>query len=1255
MNKKVYRFISILLVLLMLAPSLSIYSFSDENGEVSTATQEDAKNEKVDVDEDIKEYVDAEVPEEWEEIHIKTANDLLELANNCRLDIWSRNKAVYLDNDISVIGMDFTGIPTFGGIFDGQGNSITDLDLVSSESYLALFNYVQPSGVIKDLKVSGRVIPQGRQTIIGSIAGSNAGIISNCKFTGVVKGEDYVGGIVGINELTGIIIDCDVEGYVSGVHFTGGIAGENMGNIISCLNMSAVNITNPERTLSLSDVDLEAIKGALLLEDSGSDSAESYAMINGVSDVGGIAGVSIGVIQFCLNGGDIGYEYVGYNIGGIAGRQSGYIYSCANKGTILGRKDVGGIVGQAEPYITLDFANDVTAQLGENIEKLHDIISVTLMDAGTESDTISNRLSIIQAFTNNALVDTRFLQDATVDWTNGVIDASNEALSRIDYILDETAKKDGVMDKANSAASNSRKAAQEFAKTIDDLDIYKYMSDEQQKDYEKATSLLKDATREYSEYYEDMYEAYYNYYLDGLRRKTKYSDGTVNEKDLCLKIDNDGNYDYKFYYSDSYDPSLSDADIKDQYKTDGKGIWIHYDSGNEKAFPYVDDDDQYNLDSDLIEDAGKKAEDATELYADAKYAANHQGHAYDKDIAEASSTVSSILMDISDELSDQTREDAKRALDYLGDAANDVSDAGNQGKEIVDDINSREDINLPNLSPEYKQHATSLTDNLQAMLDNFGLLNSEMNGASDVLLADLSAVNDQFEVIMLLFTDAVDGVLDNDYSDVYEDNSMEVAEFTQDATIAYCTNYGTVIGSIDASGIAGTMAIEYAYDLESDITGIKDAAMNRTYLTKCVLRRNVNLAPVKAQKNYSAGICALQEMGTIIGCENYAVIESDTASYVGGIAGKSLSNIVRCYSKCTLRGATFIGGIAGDATNIYDSLAMVKVLDATSWYGAIAGHVNDNGVIRDNFFIGTELAGIDRISYTLKAEPINYEDALLIENVPESFASLKVTFVLKDDIDEKESYIVLDEAMLNYGEELKDEYYPQVMAKEGYYIKWDKPENSRIFYDEIIEATYVRNVTTLAGSILRNNGQSAILVDGTFEETDVLKDEFLIGQSDELDNCCEYYNLEIPYDGNMTHTIRYIKNEAMKESPKIYYYDGSKWCEIDENSMNKMGEYTTFEIEGNSVKLQMVYSNKKYELIYMLILIAGIVFAIALIIVIVVVANKNKNRVKKKVKKVVKENIDNLISKDSAVKFATPEDVLEDKTEDKAEDEDKGE
>ena len=62
-------------------------------------------------------------------IHIATAQDLLNLAESCRLDSWSKDKLVVLDADIDLTGVDFEGIPTFGGEFQGGSHRITGVSL----------------------------------------------------------------------------------------------------------------------------------------------------------------------------------------------------------------------------------------------------------------------------------------------------------------------------------------------------------------------------------------------------------------------------------------------------------------------------------------------------------------------------------------------------------------------------------------------------------------------------------------------------------------------------------------------------------------------------------------------------------------------------------------------------------------------------------------------------------------------------------------------------------------------------------------------------------------------------------------------------------------------------------------------------------------------------------------------------------------------------------------------------------------------
>lgn len=322
------------------------------------------------------------------EIHISSYADLQKLAENCRLDSWSQDKAVYLDNDISCSGEEFSMIPSFGGIFYGQGHSITNLSLTEAGSNVGLFRFIQESGRVEQLKVSGTLKPEGSKTYVGGIAGSNSGVIEDCFFQGSVNGQDYVGGIAGVNRVTGIIRNSSASGVIYGSHGAGGIVGENQGLVQGCENENHVNAVISEETVDLSDITIADITATEHAAD--------------ITDAGGIAGVSSGVIQSCVNRGVIGYQHIGYNIGGIAGRQSGYIGMCTNQGIVYGRKEVGGIVGQMEPNMVLEYNQTTLEQISPRLQELQSSIDKALTDMNGMSSAVGKELQTMSPYVKSA-------------------------------------------------------------------------------------------------------------------------------------------------------------------------------------------------------------------------------------------------------------------------------------------------------------------------------------------------------------------------------------------------------------------------------------------------------------------------------------------------------------------------------------------------------------------------------------------------------------------------------------------------------------------------------------------------------------------------------------------------------------------------------------------------------------------------------------------------------------------------------------
>lgn len=55
------------------------------------------------------------------EIHIYSADDLVQLSKSCKLDTYSQGKTVYLDNDVDLSGSDFVPIPDLRRHVRGAG------------------------------------------------------------------------------------------------------------------------------------------------------------------------------------------------------------------------------------------------------------------------------------------------------------------------------------------------------------------------------------------------------------------------------------------------------------------------------------------------------------------------------------------------------------------------------------------------------------------------------------------------------------------------------------------------------------------------------------------------------------------------------------------------------------------------------------------------------------------------------------------------------------------------------------------------------------------------------------------------------------------------------------------------------------------------------------------------------------------------------------------------------------------------------
>lgn len=314
-------------------------------------------------------------------IEIHTVADFWEFAENCKTDGWSIGKVVVLKNDLDISGIEFDGIAYFNGTFRGCGYTISFLSMEPVGSHYGFFRYIGSMGLVRDLNVHGSIAPTGSASMIGGIAGVNQGMILNCSYIGNVRGKNEVGGIAGYNAETGMILNSTNYAMVLATDQTGGIAGRNEGLISDCNNQGNINIKELDTTMDLGGVDIGTLNLA--------------GNIVNRNNMGGIAGMSEGIITGCRNSGTIGYEHTGYNVGGIVGSQSGQIFDCTNEGTVYGRKDVGGIVGQASPFMEATYLSEKVESAQTRVSGLNNTLNSivsSVSDTAEESRNYADQL-----------------------------------------------------------------------------------------------------------------------------------------------------------------------------------------------------------------------------------------------------------------------------------------------------------------------------------------------------------------------------------------------------------------------------------------------------------------------------------------------------------------------------------------------------------------------------------------------------------------------------------------------------------------------------------------------------------------------------------------------------------------------------------------------------------------------------------------------------------------------------------------------
>ena len=1074
-------------------------------------------------------------------VEIGSLGELKAFAKRCASDTYSKGLTVVLTKDINASGAEVS-VPIFCGSFDGQNHRIYGLQLTGNASDLGLFSIVESGAEIKNLSVEGQVTPGGSQNCVGGIAGVNRGSIRNCSFYGLVMADEMVGGITGKNESGASVIDCTALGAVRGKQSTGGVAGQNAGSLLRCTNQAAVNTTVHEADLSIANLEnVESTIYSLLKKEK--SSGENPV----TNDTGGIVGYSTGVVQSCVNSGMVGYPHVGYNVGGIAGRQNGYLANCENQGTVQGRKDVGGVVGQMAPDITMQFSSDGLDELQGELNKLQSLIDRTLQDAESASNTVSGRVARISDYADDARESAYSLTGQLSDFTDSNLSEVNRiALLAERYI----AKAAPILDDLAVAADSVTRTIPEIRGLVDILLGMEDYNAQALKYFQAFCSEIKAFCDDLNTALDALDRIY-----ERLEKGPARPDTSQLRKDIAALREAAGQLEATVGRAQEeigISGTITEG-TRQQLKEDLQTVLDDTASVIRSAVKLVTETDFGVLRDQNLETLRQIAADWKTAMNAFSSAIKHFGNAME-DLEK--------MVDVLQKINKQSA-DALRQLDLVLQSAQQASasltNAFYRSACWARDLGHEDPASFKGLGSEFNADSDALNTSLSGISSELSALNGEIADANSSLLSEVRAVNRQFMKVMNLFLNLLNDTKNVDYTDVYEDVSEKNLKSTAKGKVLECKNYGTVEGDRNTGGVAGSMAIEYDLDPEDDLTTSGERSVRFTYQTRAILMNCSNYGEVQAKKSCAGGVCGRMDLGTITGCGGYGTVTSETGDYVGGVCGLSLSSIRKSYAKCTVSGRSYIGGIVGSGNQVTNCAAMTRIAQYTQLGGAIAGEIT--GSYSKNRFVSDELAGVDRVSYAGKAEKISYRKLCRIKEIPDEFRTMTLTFLVDGKTVKKLNF--------DYGDSFEENVFPEAAAKEDCYVRWEPETLSDLHFDTVVTAVYEPYVTTIASSQERETGHPIFLVQGQFRDEDALRVSSMPDAGGVHGSVLESWKVEIPSDGAETHNIRWLIPDGAEKSVTVYADTGSGMKKI---KSEQNGSYQSFTLTGGDAVIAFTES-----------------------------------------------------------------------------------
>lgn len=225
-------------------------------------------------------------------------------------------------------------IGIFGYVFKGELRNVILIDpnvVIGWGDFAgSLAGYVG-AGKIMNCHIEGGSV-SSRENVGGLVGRAFLGETSACSSTADVSGYMIVGGLVG--ESRGMITNCNTSGNISGTHSVGGLIGKSYEFDVVTACWSHSNVSGESAVGGLVGWNMQ---GSL-------QRCYSSGHVTGTSGCGGLVGSNGGKVFWCYTECSVtGVD----SVGGLVAGNDGKIFSCYSTSIVVGETDVGGLIGRS--------------------------------------------------------------------------------------------------------------------------------------------------------------------------------------------------------------------------------------------------------------------------------------------------------------------------------------------------------------------------------------------------------------------------------------------------------------------------------------------------------------------------------------------------------------------------------------------------------------------------------------------------------------------------------------------------------------------------------------------------------------------------------------------------------------------------------------------------------------------------------------------------------------------------------------------